>query len=77
MKCPKCGAEYSRLRVVDSRPSVYYGVRRRRECEVCGTRFTTCEISQAQKAKFEKASREKAALVDGMKEMINKYFAEV
>jgi transcriptional repressor NrdR len=42
MKCPFCGQEKDR--VVDSRPS-HDGrsVRRRRECESCGKRFTTYE----------------------------------
>jgi transcriptional repressor NrdR len=42
MKCPFCGLEKDR--VVDSRPS-HDGrsVRRRRECESCGKRFTTYE----------------------------------
>jgi transcriptional repressor NrdR len=42
MKCPFCGQEKDR--VIDSRPS-HDGrsVRRRRECESCGKRFTTYE----------------------------------
>jgi transcriptional repressor NrdR len=40
MTCPKCNSTESR--VVDSRP-VPNGVRRRRECERCGQRFTTHE----------------------------------
>jgi transcriptional repressor NrdR len=42
MKCPFCGQEKDR--VVDSRPSQDgRSVRRRRECESCGKRFTTYE----------------------------------
>ena len=43
MKCPSCGALDSR--VLDSRP-VEDGasIRRRRECEACGKRFTTYEM---------------------------------
>ena len=43
MKCPSCGALDSR--VLDSRP-VEDGasIRRRRECESCGKRFTTYEM---------------------------------
>jgi transcriptional repressor NrdR len=42
MKCPFCGLEKDR--VVDSRPSQDgRSVRRRRECESCGKRFTTYE----------------------------------
>lgn len=42
MKCPKCS--YHGSRVVDSRPSDdATTIRRRRECEKCGHRFTTYE----------------------------------
>lgn len=42
MKCPKCSSTHSR--VVDSRHADDANViRRRRECENCGTRFTTFE----------------------------------
>lgn len=42
MRCPKCGCE--NLKVVDSRPSESIdAIRRRRECEECGFRFTTYE----------------------------------
>ena len=42
MKCPKCSATHSR--VVDSRHAdEANAIRRRRECENCGTRFTTFE----------------------------------
>ncbi len=42
MKCPNCGHEENR--VIDSRPLVKEnGIRRRRECEKCGQRFTTYE----------------------------------
>ncbi len=40
MKCPSCG--YQDSRVVDSR-DVNDGVRRRRQCLGCGSRFTTYE----------------------------------
>lgn len=40
MKCPHCGEANSR--VVDTR-STGDGIRRRRECESCGKRFTTYE----------------------------------
>jgi transcriptional repressor NrdR len=43
MKCPYCGA--SNLKVVDSR-DVHDGVRRRRQCLGCGSRFTTYERVQ-------------------------------
>lgn len=43
MRCPVCGSE--RTRVVDSRPAGGDGgeIRRRRECDACGQRFTTFE----------------------------------
>lgn len=42
MKCPYCGSGDSK--VVDSRPmEEQNSVRRRRECPVCGRRFTTFE----------------------------------
>ena len=40
MRCPYCGAEDSR--VIDSRPADNT-IRRRRQCETCGKRFTTYE----------------------------------
>ncbi len=45
MKCPYCGHQGSR--VTDSR-SVEQGVKRRRECPDCGSRFTTYERVQNQ-----------------------------
>lgn len=42
MKCPAC--QYNGSRVVDSRPAdANKSIRRRRECESCGFRFTTFE----------------------------------
>ncbi len=41
MECPKCNSK--NLKVVDKRASVDGTNRRRRECEECGTRFTTYE----------------------------------
>lgn len=42
MKCPNCGHEENK--VIDSRPLIKEnGIRRRRECEKCGYRFTTYE----------------------------------
>ncbi len=40
MKCPFCGEEDTR--VIDSRPADN-AIRRRRQCESCGKRFTTYE----------------------------------
>lgn len=40
MRCPSC--QYNGTRVVDSRPvDDNKAIRRRRECEDCGSRFTT------------------------------------
>lgn len=63
MKCPKCNSTQSK--VVDSRHAdELNAIRRRRECENCGTRFTTfehIEVSQlivvkkmAQESSFQK-----------------------
>ena len=42
MKCPFCGEENTK--VIDSRPAEENNsIRRRRQCEVCGKRFTTYE----------------------------------
>lgn len=40
MKCPFCNADDTK--VIDSRPAEN-SIRRRRQCEVCGKRFTTYE----------------------------------
>ena len=43
MKCPAC--DYTDSKVIDSRPSADGStIRRRRECQECGKRFTTYEI---------------------------------
>ncbi len=42
MKCPYCNKENTR--VIDSRPSEENNpIRRRRQCDICGKRFTTYE----------------------------------
>ena len=47
MRCPSCGAVESK--VIDSRPSDNYtAIRRRRQCEACGHRFTTYERREEQ-----------------------------
>ncbi len=44
MKCPSCGTA-NKSKVIDSRPvEESNSIRRRRECEVCQTRFTTYEF---------------------------------
>ncbi|MCE4956306.1 transcriptional regulator NrdR [Macrococcoides caseolyticum] len=47
MKCPKCG--FNQSKVIDSRHADdLAAIRRRRECEECGTRFTTFERIELQ-----------------------------
>lgn len=47
LKCPKCG--FNQSRVIDSRHADdLTAIRRRRECEDCGTRFTTFERIELQ-----------------------------
>ncbi len=41
MKCPFCGKDNTK--VIDSRPTDDSSIRRRRQCEICGKRFTTYE----------------------------------
>ena len=41
MKCPYCGKENTR--VIDTRPTDDSSIRRRRQCDECGKRFTTYE----------------------------------
>lgn len=41
MRCPFCSAEDTR--VIDSRPTEDFSIRRRRECDKCHNRFTTYE----------------------------------
>jgi transcriptional repressor NrdR len=45
MRCPRCGERETR--VVDSRDLDEASIRRRRECENCGARFTTYERIEA------------------------------
>ena len=46
MKCPYCGDDNTR--VIDSRPADdNSAIRRRRQCDVCGKRFTTYEKVEA------------------------------
>ncbi len=42
MKCPYCDAD-NKSRVIDTTRDVQGGIRRRRECKVCGRRFNTYE----------------------------------
>jgi transcriptional repressor NrdR len=50
MKCPRCGYRWVRVlesRDVDPAPMRPNHVRRRRECDTCGYRFTTREFAEA------------------------------
>lgn len=63
MKCPSCGSDD--IKVVDSRPvEENNSIRRRRECLVCRTRFTTYEVIDA----FQPVVIKK----DGSKELFDK-----
>ena len=45
MRCPFCGMDNTR--VIDSRPADdNYSIRRRRQCDACGKRFTTYEKAE-------------------------------
>lgn len=52
MRCPKCDAYYTKVN--DSRTRAGNIVARRRECNFCGYRYTTFEITATEKAKMEK-----------------------
>jgi transcriptional repressor NrdR len=41
VKCPFCGKDNTK--VIDSRPTDDSSIRRRRQCDECGKRFTTYE----------------------------------
>lgn len=69
LNCEKCGCEKSM--VVDSRPC-NNGIRRRRECEKCGSRWTTYEFT----GKTLKSMKTKAAKV-AAKEEIKKAWAAI
>ena len=46
MRCPYCSEENTK--VIDSRPAEdNSSIRRRRQCDACGRRFTTYEIGRA------------------------------
>jgi len=60
MKCPYCGDPDTK--VVDSRPvDGGLAIRRRRECQVCGRRFTTYERPQLEPLMVIKRSGKKEA----------------
>ena len=56
IECPYCGK--SETKVIDSRPDTDRGtVKRRRECDKCGERWTTFEIEEDRLALYEDAIR--------------------
>ena len=56
MLCPACGA--GEIRVIDSRPAENgASIRRRRECESCGHRFTTYERLEPQLTVLKRSGR--------------------
>ncbi len=61
MRCPACGADDTR--VVDSRVAgpEQDQIRRRRECQVCGARFTTFERAEFSMPRVVKRSGERVA----------------
>ncbi len=60
MRCPFCSADETR--VIDSRLSEDGGsVRRRRECEVCGERFTTFERAELKMPQIVKSDNRREA----------------
>lgn len=63
MRCPTC--QYNGTRVVDSRPADDgNSIRRRRECEKCGFRFTTFEkVEESPLIVVKKTEQEKNSLV--------------
>lgn len=63
MRCPTC--QYNGTRVVDSRPADDgNSIRRRRECEKCGFRFTTFEkVEESPLIVVKKMEQEKNSLV--------------
>lgn len=63
MKCPKCGSVC--ISVKDSRPAPKNEVRRNRVCQVCKYRWTTYEMTAANKAKLEQAARQTAKVEYG------------
>lgn len=56
MLCPNCGSTH--IKVIDSRPAENgVAIRRRRECETCGQRFTTYERLEPQLMVVKRSSK--------------------
>lgn len=62
MDCPECGGETS---VVETVPYPDR-VRRRRECQECGERFTTKEASLLDAFRLEKTKKEMRSAIDSL-----------
>jgi transcriptional regulator NrdR family protein len=54
--------------VIDSRPGASYGLRRRRECMVCGRRFNTLEVFAPEDLDHTKLAGDMALLTSLSKE---------
>ena len=57
MKCPFCGKDNTK--VIDSRPTDDSAIRRRRQCDACGKRFTTYEKIEKNRRFGSETDREK------------------
>ena len=58
MTCPRCGKD---AEVLDTR-TINGSVRRRRGCPSCGYRFTTYEVSDVVKARYDRAEKREKKL---------------
>jgi transcriptional repressor NrdR len=75
MRCPRCGERETR--VVDSRDLDEASIRRRRECETCGARFTTYERIEAPRLLVVKRDRsrqefDREKLVSGFRKALTR-----
>ena len=60
MKCPYCGKENTR--VIDSRPTDDSSIRRRRQCDECGKRFTTYERLKPFRLRLSRKTRAESSM---------------
>ena len=65
MLCPKCGADYHQMGVIETRPLDGW-VRRRRKCYSCGNKFTTYEIPEVEMGRYQKAERFQQKMMNAM-----------
>lgn len=69
MKCPNC-EDLQESKVIDSRATIH-NIRRRRECLVCGTRWTTREVDDVFLNELTEApKRERAKQIDPVTETL-------